>query len=465
MKQPKHYFIKYRFAGAFWVLVFIRAFFNAILPLMDKTEARYGEIARLMSSTGNWITPQIDYGVPFWAKPPLSTWFSALSISLFGSAEFFVRLPYLLIFVGIAYFIKRYRNSNQQSIYFPGIVLLSIPEFYLHAGVVSTDSFLTLSIALVMFGFWEAVQDQSNRFWGYLFFMGLGIGLLAKGPIVGVLTLPPIFIWAVITQNVKKTILKLPWLGGILLMLTLSVPWYFIAEITTPGFIDYFIVGEHYERYFNPEWKGDKYGFPKQQPLGMAWIFLFVFILPWSIACFRLLIKKRKGLLANHWILFLLFWALWTPLFFTTSKSLIHPYILPSCIPIALIITHYWSSLKTKKRYSRIALGVPVILFVVSLSGWAKPIYAATTDKYILENLDQTKAIYSLERKSYSSQFYSKGKIKVVGKKEFEFILDSNSPSYILLENRQWEKLSAPLKERLILINSNKKKGVYSTSN
>ena len=85
-----------RFAILFWLLIAIRMFFNGVLPLMDKTEARYGEIARIMSETGNWTTPQIDYGIPFWGKPPLSTWASALSISAFGSALYllaFSRTP------------------------------------------------------------------------------------------------------------------------------------------------------------------------------------------------------------------------------------------------------------------------------------------------------------------------------------------------------------------------------------
>ena len=80
------------------VLLFVlRGFLNAYVPLMDKTEARYAEIARIMEETNNWITPQIDYGVPFWAKPPLSTWLSALSIKTFGVNEFAVRFPYLII--------------------------------------------------------------------------------------------------------------------------------------------------------------------------------------------------------------------------------------------------------------------------------------------------------------------------------------------------------------------------------
>ena len=43
-----------------------------LIPYGDTTEARYGEMARIMAETGDWITPFFDYGVPFWGKPPLS---------------------------------------------------------------------------------------------------------------------------------------------------------------------------------------------------------------------------------------------------------------------------------------------------------------------------------------------------------------------------------------------------------
>ena len=46
----------------------------SLYPLMDTTEARYGEMARIMFETGNWITPMFDYNVPFWGKPPIFTW-------------------------------------------------------------------------------------------------------------------------------------------------------------------------------------------------------------------------------------------------------------------------------------------------------------------------------------------------------------------------------------------------------
>jgi 4-amino-4-deoxy-L-arabinose transferase-like glycosyltransferase len=428
---------------------------------MDKTEARYGEIARLMSETGNWITPQIDYGLPFWAKPPLSTWASALSISLFGSSEFFVRFPYLIVMVLLAIFIGKYRKEMIQSVYFPGIILLTIPEFYLHAGVVSTDTFLCFSIALTMFGFWEAMQKKANTYWKYLFFTGIGIGLLAKGPIIGILTLPPILLWALITNNIKKMWFQFPWIGGISLLLAISLPWYLLAELRTAGFIDYFIVGEHFERYFNSEWKGDKYGFPKQQPLGMAWIFLIVFLLPWTLAFIQLLVRKWNSIRQESWLLFLIFWALWTPLFFTSSKSLIHPYILPSCIPVALFISYYWSSIKNKKIYIGTAIGLPMALFFVHLSGMAKPLYSHTTDKYLIHSLDQTSTIFVLDQKSYSSQFYTQGKVKVIEIDQLKSAVNSQKTFYILLSNKQFEQLDDTIVSKLYQLDSNKKRGVY----
>ncbi|MDG1763377.1 MAG: glycosyltransferase family 39 protein [Flavobacteriaceae bacterium] len=461
IKLLRQRFNSIHFAAAFWILVAIRMYFNGVLPLMDKTEARYGEIARLMSETGNWITPQIDYGLPFWAKPPLSTWASALSISLFGSSEFFVRFPYLIVMVLLAIFIGKYRKEMIQSVYFPGIILLTIPEFYLHAGVVSTDTFLCFSIALTMFGFWEAMQKKANTYWKYLFFTGIGIGLLAKGPIIGILTLPPILLWALITNSIKKMWFQFPWIGGISLLLAISLPWYLLAELRTAGFIDYFVVGEHFERYFNSEWKGDKYGFPKQQPLGMAWIFLIVFLLPWTLAFIQLLVRKWNSIRQESWLLFLIFWALWTPLFFTSSKSLIHPYILPSCIPVALFISYYWSSIKNKKIYIGTAIGLPMALFFVHLSGMAKPLYSHTTDKYLIHSLDQTSTIFVLDQKSYSSQFYTQGKVKVIEIDQLKSAVNSQKTFYILLSNKQFEQLDDTIVSKLYQLDSNKKRGVY----
>ena len=43
----------------------------------------------------------------------------------------------------------------------------------------------------------------------------------------------------------------------LMLMLALSVPWYVVAERHTPGFLNYFLLGEHWHRFVTPGWGGD----------------------------------------------------------------------------------------------------------------------------------------------------------------------------------------------------------------
>ena len=50
------------------VIIILRFILTGLVPLLDKTESRYAEIARLMYETQEWVVLQIDYGVPFWAN-------------------------------------------------------------------------------------------------------------------------------------------------------------------------------------------------------------------------------------------------------------------------------------------------------------------------------------------------------------------------------------------------------------
>ena len=69
-----------RCAGVLGIVVALRLLTLGLYPLTDPTEARYAEMARKMLDTGNWLTPMFDVGVPFWGKPPLAFWMSALPI-------------------------------------------------------------------------------------------------------------------------------------------------------------------------------------------------------------------------------------------------------------------------------------------------------------------------------------------------------------------------------------------------
>ena len=69
------------------------------LALTDNTEARYAEIGWQMWSSRDWVTPRLYMSgelVPFWAKPPLFFWTTALSFGAFGPSEWAARFPNFL---------------------------------------------------------------------------------------------------------------------------------------------------------------------------------------------------------------------------------------------------------------------------------------------------------------------------------------------------------------------------------
>lgn len=100
------------FAGILCILISLRLALSAIIPLAETTEARYGEIARKMLETGNWINLLDTYNSPFWAKPPLFSWLSASSMALLGISELSIRLPSMLISIATVILIYQFSKNR-----------------------------------------------------------------------------------------------------------------------------------------------------------------------------------------------------------------------------------------------------------------------------------------------------------------------------------------------------------------
>ncbi len=451
-------------------IVVFKFILSAAIPLLDKTESRYAEIARIMAETKEWVVLQIDYGVPFWAKPPLSTWLSALSFDLFGVNELTARLPSFLISLLIIYIVGKSIKKTNISFYLIAFILLTMPEFLIHTGVVSTDTALNFCVVIIMFSFWKAMENENKSFWNYLFFIGIGLGFLAKGPLILVLTGPPILAWIIIQKIKLKTVFtKLPWLVGIVLVLIISVPWYILAEERSPGFLDYFIVGEHFKRFLEPGWKGDLYGSGHSQPKGMIWVFLFIFTFPWFQIVLIKLWKNRKSILNNKWITYLVFWLVWTPLFFTMSTNILHTYILPVTIPIALLTVYYWDTYTNKKVILSLGSIFPILAIVafIGISFTNKVDYYANSDKYLLQHqfvntTNKSIPIYYWKQKNYSGQFYSEGKAKEVkNEKELDSVSTIYPEIYFLISNKHKKDISKEMLSKMNLLESNYKTSIY----
>lgn len=441
-----------------------------VIPLTDTTEARYGEIARKMLETGDWITPQHDYGVPFWAKPPLSTWLSAISMKIFGVNEFAARFPSVLFGVGILMLVWQWTKTQRNRDFALAVcaVLASMSLFFMASGAVMTDESLLICTTLAMIAFWRAVNNEdeavSAKFWGYLFFAALGFGILAKGLLVGVLVFLPIVSWVLSYHNKadarghwRGVWHALPWIRGSTLMLAISLPWYFVAEHKTPGFLAYFILGEHFSRFMHSGWNGDKYGNAHAEAFGMIWIFLIMATMPWSFIA----LEKTKGFLkaslsktANNdgWCRYLVMWSFVPIVFFTFAHNIIWTYPLPALPALSILIVELIRRSNTTPAFSsRLAVAsfvTPTILLALATlyaNGYHSYLKSSQKDPvtYFLQHrTEANSSLYYLHHRYYSSEFYSAGKIKTIDLPALSSLFENGYTDYLMIPNRNLKQLS-----------------------
>lgn len=425
--DPGHVFVAALLIAALARLLLLGAF-----PLTDATEARYGEIAREMLATGNWITPQLDPGVAYWAKPPLSMWLTALSLALLGVGAFAARLPHFLLGCAVCLLVYRFArqawDAHQGAL--AAVILATTPIFFASSGAVMTDMTLVLGTTLAMVGFWRSVNDghPSCRH-RYGLFVGLAIGLLAKGPVALALTLPSMGLWVILAGRTRDAIGRIPWTRGALLTAVLALPWYAVAEARTPGFLDYFIVGEHWRRFTEPGWTGDLYHYVHASRRGTIWLYALLVTLPWCLPALGVLAlrwrrKEAMDGLHDPVVLYLMLWLTAPLLLFTLARNILWTYVLPSAPAFALLAAHELRAVALRRPLWIGALAVAVPAGAIAASMWLLPerlpqlSKQALVARYFEARPSPESQLLFVAKSPYSAQFYGNGHTRSVGAAE-----------------------------------------------
>ena len=448
----------------FWLVLIafsIRLATLGLYPLIDTTEARYIEMARKMIETGNWIMPQFDYGVPFWGKPPLSIWFNSVIFKIFGINEFSARLPSVIIgFLITALVFCLAKSQRGKTVAWIAVTLLiTNPMFFILSGAVIMDPMMALGTTLSMVSFWQAIK-VGGQYWGYLFFIGIAIGLMSKGPIAAILTIMPIFMWLSISGNWKHIWQSIPLVKGTMLCLILTLPWYLLAEYETPGFLNYFIIGEHWVRFTQTGWVS-LYGTSHAYYLGAIWEEWLKAAFPLSlilvVTLLTLIFRKRYAsisILKEEWLLYLILWVISPILFFTFSRNILPTYLLPGLPAAAILVAGLWQKRpfavkegkeKNRKSIAVISMawgGVFPLLFLALVIFYIPNVSDMKTEKFLIEkyrNIDltgQARLVYLYER-PYSAEFYSAGKAELItDTTEILKAANQSNPIYIAVKEK-----------------------------
>jgi 4-amino-4-deoxy-L-arabinose transferase-like glycosyltransferase len=440
-------------------------------PLTDNTEARYAELARTMVETGDWLTPRIAGGVPWWSKPPLSIWLTSVSYLVLGINEFAARIPQLLLCLGTMWLtmhLAAQRNRDNLALR-AAIVLFTSAIFFVSAGAVMTDSTLTLATTMSMAGFWNAMKrtDRTGRIWGYVFFVGMAIGLLAKGPVGVVLTLLPCGVWTLWRRRIGDAWRRLPWISGTLLCAGLSIPWYVAAENRTPGYLEYFIIGEHWKRYTIPAWRGDMFGTAHVRPRGFIWPLAILATLPWCFTwlalAWEMKLRRDKPVRApddSGWRAYLWLWMLAAPAFFTFAGNILITYVLPGIPAFALLVAEAWESVGDKRLNG---LSTKIAALLVPIAGilalaFVMPHVAhdythkALVSEYLARRANDSQRLVYFKEAPQSAEFYARGKVATADTiADFERIVDQRRGDFFVIKASELDE-APQLKQRLALI-------------
>lgn len=463
--------------GVIAVAAIIRISTLGAYPLTDNTEARYAEVAREMVSTGNWITPQL-HGEKFWSKPPLSIWATAGSMKIFGTNEFAARMPHLVFSILTLWlvYLMAVRRKGHVAAWAAVALLASSAAFFVCSSCVMTDATLVLGTTLSMTAFWMALdrQDRIGRLWGHLFFVGLGISFMAKGPVGAVLTVFPIGIWVIWKNNWRAVWSAIPCVTGMFLTIALTLPWYFAAEAHTPGFLHYFFIGEHWYRFVKPGWEGDLYGTAHAQPRGMIWLMWIMAAFPWSFlligswlgtaAKWRRIVPTLRGV--SGYSAYLMLWALAPMVFFSLAGNVLWTYVLPGLPAFALLMTdgrplflpRSSGSDRISRRWNMAGwvsgFFVPIVFGTMILL-WSFFPYKGS-QKYLIAQYrelrpDKTNRLIYLQNRPFSAEFYLSGDaLEVINPGDAETYLKDDVLDFYVVEQSRMSVLPATLKNLLL---------------
>jgi 4-amino-4-deoxy-L-arabinose transferase-like glycosyltransferase len=305
-------------------------------PLALPDEGRYVGVAWEMVRSGNWLVPTLDT-LPFFHKPPLFYWLSAGTIATFGNHEWAARLPTLLaataLVMGLFGFLRRW--AGQDTALTALLVIVTMPYFFVAAQFANLDMLVAACITGTILCAADVVlasrhQRRSRALTLAGAYMFAALGMLAKGLIAIAIPALVVGLWLVSMRN-PRLIVHLISRSGLMFFALIAVPWFALMQTWYPGFLDYFLVHHHVERFLSSDFNG-------KQPYWFYVPLLLVVTLPWSAVLPWALCKASEDKIGRDLRQLLWIWLTATLAFFSIPTSKLVGYVLPAVPALAVLV-------------------------------------------------------------------------------------------------------------------------------
>jgi len=370
----------WRSSRAFWVLaglcaltLFFRLGRNG---LVDADEGRYAEIPREMLARGDWVTPTMN-GVKFFDKPVLTYWSIMASFSALGETEAAARLPMALFALSgiMATYALGRRAFGPRAGWLGATILATTFMWGVMGRTVITDTPLAGLTTCALAAWWLAHIETARRrtAWFAAFWALLGLGVLAKGPVAGVLcfgTIVPYLWWCR-----PKNGWRMGFIWGIPLLVCIAAPWFLVVQARNSEYNHLFWWTQNFQRFTGgagvpDHWEAWWYFLALVPLIFFPWTPFFPRAIVRVPAVFRRA-RNDAGDEPARAVVFLVLASLFVLAFFSLSKSKIITYILPmrppGCALLGAWFDRCWTRGPMLRAETQVAALVALVMSAAAL--------------------------------------------------------------------------------------------------
>lgn len=344
-------------------ILFYFLFFHNIwsYALMDVDESRYVSMSKDMFNSKDFMTLYLNKEF-FFEKPPLYFWSECLSFALWGKVtEATARFPVALygcLTCLIVYVLGRKVVSRTLGVV-SSLILATSLEFLILAKFAILDIVVASCVAFSLcFGiFTYYVKEQNKKYMWWLFYIFSALAVMAKGIPGFVIPFGSMFFISIYSKNFKEIFKPQYFIVGFILFFGITLPWHIaMLNMHDPLFFNEYIMKHHVSRFLGSGELG------RQQPFYFYLLTILWGFFPWIVSTLcvfiRKLIKWDFGFRGQNDTQRLMTYAgiiaLFTLLFFSSSKTKLITYILPIYPALAILGGLIWTNYIERGEYSRI---------------------------------------------------------------------------------------------------------------
>ena len=301
-------------------------------------EAKNSGCAMEMAERSDWVVPTFNDALRT-DKPPLHYYFMKVAYAAIGvnpfAARFFSVVMGVLTVLCVYLFTKEL--ANKEAAFWSALFLTVSIQLTLQFHLAVPDPYLIFFLTAALFSFYKGYRDDKPLFF-YLFYAGIALATLAKGPVAVVFSGLIILVFLLFRRDFTwRRLMRIRLFHGILIFCLIVLPWYILVGIATDGeWLQKFFLDHNVGR-FTSTMEGHG-GFPLASfVIVLGALLPFSFFAPQAI---RAAWKQRAG---NPFLLFCLIACLVIVLFFAFSRTILPNYPEPSLPFLSVILGAFFS--------------------------------------------------------------------------------------------------------------------------